>query len=340
MELLGLTLPQLQQICNEMQLPAYNAKQIADWLYKQRVCSIDDMTNLSLRTRAMLNERYTVGRHEPMDVQQSADGTKKYLFAVGEHYVETVYIPEGDRATLCISSQAGCRMGCRFCATGLGGYRGSISAAQIVNQILSVPEASELTNIVYMGMGEPMDNYEAVLQSTEVLTAEWGMAWSPRRITVSSVGIIATLKRFIEESQCHLAISLHNPFAEQRQEIMPVQQRYPIAAVINLLRQYNWHGQRRLSFEYTMFKGVNDSLLHASELVRMLRGIPCRVNLIPFHPNPKAERFQPSSEATIARFRDYLSAHGLTATVRTSRGQDIEAACGLLATNQVISYKF
>ena len=334
-DLLGLSLTQLQEVCRQLQLPAFNAKQMAGWLYKKRVADIDQMTNLSLRARAALQERYRIGRTEPVDSHTSADGTRKYLFAVGEgRHIETVYIPEGERATLCVSSQAGCRMGCRFCATGQSGYHGNLSASQILNQVLSIDESESLTNIVFMGMGEPLDNLDAVLEATTVLTAEWGMAWSPRRITVSTVGLAAPLKRFLDESQCHLAISLHSPFPERRQTLMPVQQRHPIAASLSLLRNYNWRGQRRLSFEYILFKGVNDDLMHASALVSLLRGLPCRINLIPFHPNEGATQFHPSPQATVSRFQQYLTSHGMTATLRTSRGQDIDAACGLLASKQ------
>ncbi|MBQ9473575.1 MAG: 23S rRNA (adenine(2503)-C(2))-methyltransferase RlmN [Bacteroidales bacterium] len=334
-DLLGLTLPQLQEVCGQLALPAFNAKQMAEWLYKKRATDIDQFSNLSLRTRAALKEGYCIGRSKPVSCSTSSDGTRKYLFAVGEgRHIETVYIPDGERGTLCVSSQAGCRMACRFCATGMSGYHGNLTASQILNQILSVDEAESLTNIVFMGMGEPLDNLDAVLQATTALTADWGMAWSPRRITVSTVGLAAPLKRFLAESQCHLAISLHSPFPDRRQAIMPAQQRHPLAATLSLLREYNWRGQRRLSFEYILFKGLNDDLMHASALVKLLHGLPCRVNLIPFHPNAGAPQFQPSPQAAVSRFQQYLTSHGMTATLRTSRGQDIDAACGLLASKQ------
>ena len=360
-DLFGKNLTELQQICACEGFPRFTAKQICDWLYKKRVDTIDAMTNLSLAQRARLSEIAYISRQSPIDCQVSKDGTKKYLFAThtgsaplplcqgkrsasgtpgralcvrrGEgvlNSIESVYIPDGDRATLCISCQVGCKMGCRFCVTGQQGFHGNLSAADILGQIFSIPEFETLTNIVYMGMGEPMDNLDAVLRSTEVLTAPWGLGWSPHRITVSTVGIIPGLKRYLDESQCHLAVSLHNPVAAERLDIMPMQKAYPIADVVALLRGYDWSGQRRISFEYTMFRGLNDDLAHAAELVRLLKGLYCRVNLIRFHASPDTP-FHTSSPQAMSRFRDYLNDHGITCTIRASRGEDIMAACGLLA---------
>ena len=335
-DLLGLTLPQLQELCLAEGFPRFTAKQLCDWLYKKRVDSIDAMTNLSLVQRARLNEMAYIGREYPVRCQVSKDGTKKYLFPIQnsasgiQHYVEAVYIPEDDRATLCVSCQVGCKMGCRFCVTGQQGFHGNLSAGDILNQLFSIPEFEQLTNVVFMGMGEPMDNLDAVLAATQVLTSDWGLGWSPKRITVSTVGIIPGLKRFLDESQCHVAVSLHNPVAAERLDIMPMQKAYPIADVIALLRQYDWSGQRRISFEYTMFRGMNDDSAHAAELVRLLRGLYCRVNLIRFHASPDVP-FKTSSAQVMERFRDYLNAHGVTCTIRASRGEDIMAACGLLA---------
>lgn len=349
--LFGLTLDELQALCAAEGMPRFTAKQICDWLYLKRVESIDAMTNLSLKARACLNEIATIERHTPIDCQVSKDGTKKYLFecrmqnaecsvdaAPGTlqsticnlQYIESVFIPDGDRGTLCISCQVGCKMGCRFCVTGKQGFHGHLSTADILNQIFSIPEFERLTNIVYMGMGEPMDNLDAVLRSTQVLTATWGLGWSPHRITVSSVGVIPGLKRFLDESECHVAVSLHNPFADERLQIMPMQKAYPIADVVALLKRYDWGGQRRISFEYTMFRGLNDDTRHAAELVRLLRGLYCRVNLIRFHSSPETP-FQTSSPQAMTAFQNYLNAHGITCTIRASRGEDIMAACGLLA---------
>jgi len=362
MNIFGMTFEQLGQLCADEGMPKFAAKQICDWLYAKHVDSIDAMTNLSLKARARLNEIAFIGRHAPVDCQISTDGTKKYLFRIenGERrmenypdaeanpqfatpnsqfsilnsqlnkYVEAVFIPDGDRGTLCVSCQIGCKMGCRFCVTGQQGFHGSLDTSEILNQIFSIPEFDRLTNIVYMGMGEPMDNLDNVLRSTQVLTAPWGLGWSPHRITVSTVGIIPGLRRFLDESQCHVAVSLHNPFAAERLNIMPMQKAYPIANVVALLRQYDWSGQRRISFEYTMFKGLNDDTRHAAELVRLLKGLYCRVNLIRFHSSPDTP-FKTASSQAMERFKDYLNSHGITCTIRASRGEDIMAACGLLA---------
>lgn len=316
-------------------LPKYAARQICDWLYAKHIDNIDAMTNLSLKVRSQLKEKYTIGRWAPADCQISHDGTKKYLFEVdGQRYVETVYIPDGDRATLCVSCQAGCRMGCRFCVTGSNGFHGNLTASEILNQIFSIPEFSQLTNIVYMGMGEPFDNYEAVMRSIKVLTSDWGLGWSPHRITVSTVGLTPVIERFLRESECHLAISLHNPVAEERLSIMPMQKAYPIADTVHLLKKYDWGGQRRLSFEYTMFGGLNDDRKHAEALVRLVGQLRCRVNLIKFHASPDTPFRTPSRE-TMQQFMTYLCDHGIRCTIRTSRGEDIMAACGLLAGEKV-----
>lgn len=334
--LLGLSLEQLQSLCLEQGFPKFTAKQLCDWMYHKRVDNFDSMTNLSLKIRARLNEIATVGRTVPVDCQTSADGTRKYLFAIQDSsadihkFVESVYIPDGDRATLCVSCQRGCKMGCRFCVTGKQGFHGSLTATEILNQIFSIPESETLSNIVFMGMGEPLDNYDAIFQSLQVLTADWGLGWSPHRITVSTVGITPMLRRLLDETQVHVAVSLHNPFADERAEMMPMQKAYPIADIINLLKKYNWFGQRRISFEYTMFKGLNDDIAHAAELVRLLKGLRCRVNLIRFHASPEMP-YKTSDERTMTAFEDYLNAHGVTCTIRASRGEDIMAACGLLA---------
>ena len=328
---------ELQALCAEEGFPRFAAKQLCDWLYKKRVDNIDAMTNLSKVQRASLDEIACIGREYPVRCQVSKDGTKKYLFPIRNsefgtqnYYVEAVYIPEDDRATLCVSCQVGCKMSCRFCVTGQQGFHGNLSAGDILNQLFSIPEFENLTNIVFMGMGEPMDNLAAVLAATQVLTSDWGLGWSPKRITVSTVGIIPGLKRFLDESQCHLAVSLHNPVPQERLTMMPVQKAFPLNEVLALLRKYDWSGQRRLSFEYTMFRGENDDLAHAQKLVEALKGLDCRVNLIRFHESPEAP-FKTSLPTTIANFQNYLNRNGVICTLRASRGQDIDAACGLLA---------
>ena len=329
-KLLGMTLGELKAVATEVGLPAFAAKQIMQWLYNKRVRSIDEMTNLSLKSRAIFAEHYTIGCVPPSDEQKSIDGTAKYLFPTENgQQVECVFIPDGERATLCVSCQAGCRMGCRFCMTGRQDFGGNLSTADILNQIYSVPGSELLTNIVFMGQGEPMDNLDAVLKATELLTASDGWAWSPKRITVSSVGVRKGIERFLLESNCHLAISLHNPFPEERLSMMPAEKAYGLEELMTLLKKQDWSHQRRLSFEYIVFGGLNDSERHAKELVRLLAPIEYRVNLIRFHQIPNTP-YIGATEEKMVWLRDYLTKHGVTTTIRASRGQDIYAACGLL----------
>uniref|UniRef100_UPI003FD8DB23 23S rRNA (adenine(2503)-C(2))-methyltransferase RlmN n=1 Tax=Alistipes putredinis TaxID=28117 RepID=UPI003FD8DB23 len=332
--LYGQTLPQLEALCNRLEMPRFAAKQIARWLYDKHATTIEAMSDLSARHRALLAETYEVGLTAPEKVSISTDGTKKYLYRTSQnHFIESAYIPDGDRATLCISSQAGCRMGCRFCATGRQGLQHSLSTNEILNQIGSLPERERLTNVVFMGMGEPLDNLDNLLPALEVLTSAWGFGWSPTRITVSTAGVASRLERFLEATQVHLAVSLHNPFSHERAEIMPVEKAWPIREVVEILRRYDFTHQRRVSFEYIVMSGLNDSPRHIRELCRLLDGIKCRINLIRFHKIPGSPYFSPDDRAMIA-FRDALTAKGIHTTIRTSRGEDIQAACGLLSTAQ------
>ena len=350
-KLLGKNLEELKKVVADEGLPGFTAKQIAGWLYVKKVGTIDEMTNLSKAARAALSARYEVGVTPYGGLQVSSDGTKKYLFPVKcahrralnagcngsleesdleEGAVEAVMIPDDDRATLCVSSQSGCRMGCRFCMTGRQGFHGHLSAADIISQFIAVDESDRLTNAVFMGMGEPLDNYDNVMRAIEILTADWGFAWSPKRITVSTIGVLPNLKRFLEESRCHLAVSLHDPFGPERLSMMPVQGAWPIQEVLDLIKQYDFTGQRRVSFEYTMFAGFNDTKQHADALIRMLRGLECRMNLIRFHKIPDFP-YETSSGVIIENFKQRLNNSGITTTVRASRGEDILAACGMLA---------
>ncbi|KAA6333601.1 Dual-specificity RNA methyltransferase RlmN [termite gut metagenome] len=330
--LLGLTLTELQTITHNLGMPQYAAKQIVSWLYDKKITSLDEMTNLSVKHRELLKEEYEVGGDRPVECMRSSDGTIKYLYRTGKnHFVEAVYIPEDERATLCISSQVGCRINCKFCMTGKQGFSANLTAYEIINQIHSLPERNTLTNVVLMGMGEPLDNLDEVLKALEVMTSSYGYAWSPKRITLSTVGLRKGLKRFIEESRCHLAISLHSALPQQRAALIPAERAYSITEITELLRNYDFSGQRRLSFEYILFKGFNDSLVYAKELVKLLRKLDCRVNLIRLHSIPNAE-FEGSEHETMLKFRDYLTAHGLFSTIRASRGEDIFAACGMLST--------
>ena len=344
--LLGKTLTELQEVALSAGLQKFAGKQLAEWLYVRRVTSFDEMTNISLKGREALKASYTIGRHVPVREAVSIDGTRKYLFEVGEQFVEAVYIPDEDRATLCVSTQAGCKMGCRFCMTGTLGFHGHLTAAEIINQVFEIDRMaaanhlSQLSNLVLMGEGEPMDNIDAVLRALDILTAPYGCAWSPKRITVSTVGVPA-MKRFIEESECHLAVSMHDPFPAERAQIMPAEKIFSITEVVKLLKNYDWAHQRRVSFEYICWSGKNDTPRHAKELIRLLRGLPCRINLIRFHDgveevattNKESRHFPASNEKQMEWLRDYLTANGITTTIRRSRGEDILAACGMLVNS-------
>jgi 23S rRNA (adenine2503-C2)-methyltransferase len=313
-------------------MPKFTAKQIATWIYDKRIDSINEMTNLSLKQREKLNEEYEIGASAPIEAMRSADGTIKYLFRTPDNnFIESVYIPDDDRATLCVSSQVGCKMNCKFCMTGKQGFTANLNANQIINQIYSIPEREKLTNIVLMGMGEPLDNLDEVLKALEVLTSDYGYKWSSKRITVSTVGLRKGLRHFLEKSNCHLAISIHSPLPAQRSDLMPAEKAFSITEMVDLLRNYDFSKQRRLSFEYIVFKGVNDSLIYAKELVKLLRGLDCRINLIRFHAIPNVD-LNGADMDTMIKFRDYLTAHGLFTTIRASRGEDIFAACGMLST--------
>ena len=337
--LLGMSLAELQDMAFNAGMQRFVGKQIAEWIYDKKVTSFDEMANISARNKTWLKDNCEIGRRAPVEFSESKDGTRKYLFKVkGGNLVEAVYIPDHDRATLCVSSQAGCKMNCYFCATGRMGFKGDLTADEILNQILSVPgredkKLNPLTNIVFMGMGEPLDNWPAVKRALDVVTAPWGIAWSPKRVTVSTVGKLPQLKNLLDETDVHVAISVHSPFMEERQQMMPAQKAFPLRDVLNILRGYDFSHQRRLSVEYIMWKGVNDDMAHARQLEKILQGLHCRVNLIRFHSIPGVE-LKPCSEERMIMFRNYLNSKGITATIRASRGEDIMAACGMLAAKK------
>lgn len=348
--LLGRSLQELTDIALQLGLPRFVGKQLCAWLYDKHARSFDQMTNLSKAARALLAEHYVLGISTPVESVESTDGTKKYLYrTTAGSYIETVYIPDADRATLCVSSQVGCKMACAFCMTGRQGFMAQLTAADILNQIYSLPERPHLTNIVFMGQGEPLDNLDNVLRATTALTAPWGYAWSPKRITVSTVGIRKGLERFLRESPCSLAISLHHPLASEREKMMPAERAYSVAEMVALLEQHDFARktrdpyapgtkQRRLTFEYIVFAGLNDSPAHADALLRLLAPLDCRINLIRFHHIPDTP-FRGADEATMVRLRDYLTRHGITTTIRASRGQDIYAACGMLTTKKMMEQR-
>lgn len=329
--LLGKTPVELREAALKAGLPAYAGKQLAEWMYGRRARTFGEMTNISKAGRETLAGMFDLGVVSPSACQESVDGTRKYLFPVFEgEAVEAVMIPEDDRKTICVSSQAGCRMGCKFCMTGRQGFHGNLSAAMILSQLISIDESGDLTNAVFMGMGEPLDNFDNVTRAIEVLTADWGFGWSPKRITLSTIGVLPNLRKYLDSTRCHVAVSLHNPFPEERAQLMPVQKAWALEDVISLLREYDFTGQRRVSFEYIMFSGLNDTKRHADALIRLLKGLECRVNLIRFHKIPDAP-YETSPRLVMESFRDRLSDHGVTCTIRASRGEDIMAACGMLA---------
>jgi 23S rRNA (adenine2503-C2)-methyltransferase len=334
-KLFGKTLDELIVLTKRIRLPGYAARQIADWLYKKEITEIGEMSNLSKKTRDLLSGSYETGLSPPVSEATSSDGTRKYLFKVlNNKYIETAYIPEDNRATICLSCQAGCKMGCIFCLTGKQGFQGNLSSNEILNQFRSIPEFRKLTNIVFMGMGEPLDNLNEVLKSLDILTSSWGYGWSPTRITVSTIGLKKNIREFLEKSRCHLAVSLHSPFDEERSQLMPIQKTNNIREIIDLIQAADINNQRRISFEYVLFKGINDSAGHVKELARLLNGIKCRMNIIRSHKIPGSVFISPSlQEAEL--FRDALNKKGILATVRKSRGEDIGAACGLLSTKEI-----
>lgn len=331
-KLLGMTLDALKEAVKEAGMPAFTAKQIADWVYRKRIHSIDEMSNISLKNREKLAQMFEVGRCAPADAARSIDGTIKYLYKVeNEHYVEAVYIPDGDRATLCVSSQVGCKMNCLFCMTGKQKYTANLTSNEILNQIIALPEFDKLTNIVFMGMGEPCDNLDNLLQAIEVLTSEYGLGWSPHRLTVSTVGVRKGLKRLLDGGDYHIAVSLHHPVPEKRREIMPAEKGYSIIEMLDLLKEYDFAHQRRLTFEYIVFKGVNETMAHARKLLKLLEGMDCRINLIRYHAIPGVP-LEGVDEEGMTQLRDFLTKNGLFTTIRASRGEDIFAACGMLST--------
>lgn len=334
-KLIGMNLAELQDVAFKGNMPRFVGKQLAEWIYSKGAVSFDEMVNISKKNKQWLSENYAIGREAPVKSSKSADGTVKYLFGAGPgRFIESVYIPDHERATLCVSSQVGCKMNCYFCATGKLGFKANLSASQIINQILSIPprgtDMNPLTNVVFMGMGEPLDNLEAVERAIEIMTAPWGLAWSPKRITVSTIGKLPQLKELLDRTQVHVAISVHTADIAQRESMMPAQKAFPLSSVMRCLAPYDFSHQRRLSLEYIMWKGVNDDMAHAEMLVKLIGKLDCRVNLIRFHAIPGVD-LKPASEERMLMFRNYLNQKGITATIRASRGEDIEAACGQLA---------
>ncbi len=305
------------------------ARRILYWVYVRRIASFHEIDDIPRKILDLLSLRALPGLTPPVASERSADGSVKYLFrSSGGALHETVFLPDGKRQTVCISVQSGCRMGCRFCATGHYGWRGNLTAAEIVNQVISIPY--EVTHIVMMGMGEPGDNIDEVTRACRIITAEWGLAAGRRRVTVSTVGVPSATERLLGETECNITLSLHSPFPDERAGVIPAERRWPFAETLRLLSGYDNRRKRRFTVAYVMMKGVNDTPRHLEELIRLLAGTAIRVNLLPYHPVTGSEvTGTPLPE--MMSFRHELVMAGISASVRRSRGEDIAAACGMLA---------
>jgi 23S rRNA (adenine2503-C2)-methyltransferase len=308
-----------------------NAISIANGIYKKRKRDIHQIEKIPKELKNKLDSEFFSGVLDPVFETVSADGTVKYLFKTESGLAfETVYIPDTRRGTVCVSTQSGCRMGCPFCATAGYGFRGNLTAGEIVNQIISIPYAQNVTHVVFMGMGEPMDNLDNVLKACEIVTAEWGLSISPRNVTVSTVGIRQGIEEYLDRSECNLTLSLFSPFSEERQKIIPSEKNNPAKDIIQLMKDYPVRRQRRLSIAYVMIKELNDSDRHLVELKLLLGGSKIRVNLLHYHP-VNNDNTIPSTEERMQFFKHNLVISGISASIRRSRGADISAACGLLA---------
>jgi len=305
---------------------------VAGLLYKKGSSALEKSTRIPKRLKNYLSEVSQTGISLPVRSEGSADGTIKYLFESpdGKKF-ESVFIPDEKRKTVCVSTQSGCRMGCPFCVTGRYGFHGNLSAGDIVSQVISLQNNGKITHVVFMGMGEPMDNMDNVLKACRILTAEWGMAISPVNITVSSVGITPAIKEYLEKSDCNLALSLYSPFHEERQIVIPAENAYPVKEIINMMAHFPLKKKRRMTIAYVMISGINDTDRHLEELIKITGGTQIRINLLPFHPVPGDDR-RSSSDERLQFFKHNLVMAGISASVRKSRGTDISAACGLLAS--------
>jgi 23S rRNA (adenine2503-C2)-methyltransferase len=345
--LLGLTRAELEAFVAGMGEKAFRARQLQKWLYKRCVADFDQMTDLAKSFRERLKEVAVVATPSITTMQVSADGTRKWLLALdgmnGTQAIETVFIPEPGRGTLCISSQVGCAMDCTFCSTAQQGFNRNLTVAEIVGQVwLANRELANsgykwepggprvVTNVVFMGMGEPLANYRNVVPAAEIMMDDLGFDISRRRVTVSTSGLVPQMVRLAEETNCALAVSLHAPNDALRNQLVPINRKHPIAELLDACWQYvNKQNARSITFEYVMLDGVNDRPEHAYELVKLLQGRPGKVNLIPFNAFPGTQ-YRRSTPEAIERFRDICNSHGVIATTRRTRGDDIDAACGQL----------
>jgi 23S rRNA (adenine2503-C2)-methyltransferase len=309
-----------------------HATALANCLYKKRIDNIMLVPDIPKKVKEELNKKSIPGIYKPVASIKSSDGTIKYLFRnESEQEFETVLLTDNKRTTVCVSSQSGCRMGCPFCVTGKYGFRGNLSAGDIINQVLGLPGSEKVTHVVFMGMGEPMDNIENVLKACKILSAEWGLAVSPRNITVSTVGITPGIEDFLEKSKCNIALSLYSPFPEERYRTIPAEKKYPAHEIIQMMKGHQSPGKRRMSVAYIMIRDTNDTEKHLEGLKALIHGSGIRVNLIPYNPIPGDESISSSPER-MKYFRHELVISGISASVRKSKGIDVSAACGLLAS--------
>lgn len=331
MSLCGLTADEILEIIEPIDYTRANAVSISNDIYKKHIQDISDFVNIPARLKKELFNIAVSGINLPKASEISADKSIKYLFRTddGKEF-ETVFIPENKRNTVCISTQSGCRMGCSFCATARYGFRGNLTAGEILNQIIAIPQADTIDHIVFMGMGEPMDNLENVLRACNIITAEWGMAISSRNVTVSTVGIITGVKQFLEQSDCNLTVSLYSPFSEERSKYVPAENKYPVQRILDIMKYFPLKKKRRLSLAYVMIKDLNDSDKHLDGLKNILKNTSIRVNLIPYN-TVNTDQYCSSSKERMQYFKHNLIISGISASIRKSRGADISAACGLLA---------
>jgi 23S rRNA (adenine2503-C2)-methyltransferase len=336
--LIGLSAGEISTLIVSAGFNISHAVTIAHCIYKKRGTKPELITKLPKKLNDLLKEKFSTGIFPPVGSEISADGAIKYLFKTSDgRLFESVFIPDNKRNTVCVSTQSGCRMGCSFCVTGSYGFHGNLTAGEIVNQVISIPGAGTVTHVVLMGMGEPMDNLDNVLKACEIMTAEWGLSISPRNITVSTVGITPGIERFLAASACNLTLSLFSPFSEERKMMIPVESKYPVRSIIDLLRGYSVKKKRRLSLAYVMIKDLNDTDRHLSELKSLACGTSIRINLLPFHPAGDDLSLS-SSPDRMMYFKHNLVISGISASIRKSRGTDISAACGLLATGLNTDY--
>lgn len=329
--LCGLTVDEIYELIKPSEFTYSHAISISTSLYKRRLKAYTDFPKIPGKLKSLLINQTETGFFPYSEMQISEDRTIKYLFMNYEgRWFETVYIPDGKRHTACVSTQSGCRMGCPFCVSGAYGFHGNLTTGEIINQIISIPPAGKITHVVFMGMGEPLDNTDNVLKACEILTASWGLAMSPRNITVSTVGILPAVEKFLSGTDCNLTFSLHSPFPDERKHIVPVEKKYPSAEIIRILKEAKLKKGRRLTIAYVMISGINDSDKHLEELISLLRGSSVRVNLLPYH-SAGGDNNVSSTPEKMQAFKHNLVISGISASVRKSRGEDISAACGLLA---------